>query len=128
MIENKIIVADDIFSNLFLITDILDQLGYEYKAVNNGKKLIEELKTNSSYTLVFTDIEMPVMSGIDVARTIRKDFEFRNIKNIPIIALTAHNINEIEEKLTKIGFNHILSKPYSIEKFDTIIKEYTKQN
>lgn len=125
MVDCKIIIADDIFSNRLLLHNVLEQLGYDATVVDNGKKLVEELERNPEYEIVFTDIEMPVMNGLEVIKYIRKHFD-PPIKNIPIVALTAHNLSEFSGKLNEAGFDDIMSKPYSTDKFGELLKKYLK--
>lgn len=121
MTEKKILVADDIFSNLLLVMSILEEAGYACKTVSDGKKLVKELQCNH-YDLVLTDIEMPVMNGIEAVKYIRTLPEKYN--SIPVIAMTAHNKQEFAAKIENIGFTDIVTKPYSIEKFKEILDKY----
>lgn len=123
MKDRQIIIADDIFSNRLLLHNVLEQLGYDAKVVDNGKKLIDELRQHPDYKIVFTDIEMPVMNGLEVVRTIRNDFS-EPVSKMPVIALTAHNLKEFSGKLAGAGFDDIISKPYSTKKFGELLEKY----
>ncbi len=125
MIENKVILADDIFSNRLLLENVIEQLGYLPTVVDNGKKLIEELEKNDQYEIVFTDIEMPVMNGLEVVRHIRSLNS--PMRNIAVIALTAHNPRDFAGKLNDAGFDDIMMKPYAPNKFEGIMKKYIKK-
>ncbi len=125
MPQINILIADDIFSNLFLVKSIIENAGYYCKAVTNGKKLIEELK-KEKYDIIFTDIEMPVMNGIETVRYIRTKLKHPYC-NIPVIAITARNKYDFSGKITNAGFSDIISKPYSIEKFKTVLDKYVKK-
>jgi len=119
-----ILVADDIFSNQLLIKSIIEDAGYPCKVVSNGQKLVDELK-KQDYAAIFTDIEMPVMNGLETVRYIREDMQNTAI---PIIAMTAHSRGEFMDKVKKAGFSDIITKPYSIEKFKEILARYTQTN
>jgi len=119
----KILVADDIFSNQLLIKSIIELAGYTCKVVANGKLLINEL-LKDEYTVVFTDIEMPVMNGIETVQYIRAKLE-PPLNNIPVIAITAHNLKEFQKKIFEVGFSDVITKPYAIEKFRKILDKYT---
>ncbi len=118
----KILIADDIFSNQLLVKSIIELAGYSCKVVANGKLLIEEL-IKDEYDIVFTDIEMPVMNGIETVKYIRTHLNFP-IKDIPVIAITAHNLSEFSRKIFESGFSDIITKPYAIEKFKKILTKY----
>ncbi len=120
--NKKILVADDIFSNQLLIKSIIEDAGYVCKVVSDGKKLIEAMQENE-YSVIFTDIEMPVMNGIETVDYIRNTL---GNKDIPVIAMTAHGRDEFLERVKDAGFTSIITKPYSIEKFKTILAQYTE--
>ena len=118
----KILVVDDIFTNQLLINSILESMGFESKTVSNGKLAIEEMEKDI-YDIVFMDIEMPVMNGVETTKFIRNNFSEPQ-KSIPIIALTAHNMHEFSENTRTAGFTEIVSKPYSLEKFKGLLTKY----
>jgi len=119
--SNKILIVDDIFSNRLLLSSTLESLGIKSESVGNGQKAIELLE-DEKFGMVFLDIEMPVMNGIETVKHIRK--EMPEINNLPIIALTAHNPTEYGEDINSAGFTEIVSKPYSVEKLSKLIEKY----
>jgi CheY-like chemotaxis protein len=118
----KVIVADDIFSNQLLVKSIIELEGYYCKVVANGKLLVEAYMIDD-YKIVFTDIEMPVMNGIEVLEYIRTKIEVPGTK-IPVIAMTAHNINELPDKIRNSDFDDIITKPYSVDKIRKVLEKY----
>jgi two-component system sensor histidine kinase BarA len=118
----KILIVDDIFSNRLLLSSTLDSIGIESESVVNGQEAIYAIE-KSEFGMVFLDIEMPVMNGIETAQYIRTEMADEYSK-IPIIALTAHNPAEYGSRMNEAGFNEILSKPYSVEKLGNIIEKY----
>lgn len=123
MSKLDILIADDIYANLFLLSSIIQELGHKSKTVTNGKKVIDELNINNKYKLILLDIEMPVMNGIETACHIRTKMG-SEFSEIPIIALTAHNPDDFEDQIQNAKFNDILTKPYSIAKLEKIIDKY----
>lgn len=118
----KILIVDDIFSNRLLLSSTLDSIGIESESVVNGQEAIYAIE-KSEFGMVFLDIEMPVMNGIETAQYIRTEMADEHNK-LPIIALTAHNPEEYGSRMNEAGFNEILSKPYSVEKLGNIIEKY----
>ncbi len=118
----RILIVDDIFSNRLLLSSTLEGIGIESKSVANGLAAIEILE-KEDFNIVFLDIEMPVMNGLETMRHIRKNM-LEPICNMPVIALTAHNPNEYGDEMYLAGFTEILSKPYSIEKIQSLIDRY----
>ena len=114
-----ILVIDDIYTNRLLLGEIIDELGYEYMEANNGRQALE-LMENNDFQLILMDIEMPVMNGLETIDAIRKNKDIK-INSLPVIALTAHNPITFFEDFNAVGFNDLLTKPYSIKKVAAII-------
>jgi CheY-like chemotaxis protein len=121
----KIIVADDYYTNRLLVSEILKNLGHDFIEAENGLQALEALEKNNDIDLVFMDIEMPVMSGLEAMRYIREKLEYPK-NRIPIIALTAHAPGIFTEEDIDKGFNQTLVKPYSIDKIGELLKGYNK--
>jgi CheY-like chemotaxis protein len=117
----NILIVDDIFTNRLLLSEIIRDLGHKYKEVENGKTAIEALE-NDHFDLVLMDIEMPVMNGLETTKYIRTNAPFK-LRDIPVIALTAHNPNLFFDDFKDIGFSQLLTKPYSIQKIQNIIAD-----
>ncbi len=118
----RILIVDDIFANRLLLSEMANSLGCEYSLANNGKEAMEALEKNVP-DIILMDIEMPVMNGLETTRRIRSE---RNpqISNIPVIALTAHNPNDFFDDFNSVGFDELLTKPYSLNKIRDLIEKY----
>jgi len=123
MTNLKILIVDDIYLNQFLLQSAFEEVGLKAKAVSNGKKAVDEIEINN-YDIVFMDIEMPVMNGIEAVKYIRTHFDSPK-KDTPVVALTAHNYYDESTNLNNAGFNEIVYKPYNIDKLIKIIEKYT---
>lgn len=122
MTKLRIIIADDIFTNRLLLSEILEELGYDYFLAKNGKEAVDELVDNE-YDLVLMDIEMPIMNGVEATRYIRESLP--SPKNqIAVIALTAHNPKLFFDDYKNVGFTKLLTKPYSISKIKEVLEAY----
>lgn len=116
----KILIVDDNFHNLFLLQSILMDQNIFCKTANSGKKAIEEF-VKLDYNLIFMDIEMPNMNGIETTNYIRTKFiEPKN--RIPIIAITSHDLDS--EQINSAGFNYVMSKTYNTEKLMEIVNKF----
>ncbi|MFC2103576.1 response regulator, partial [Bacteroidota bacterium] len=87
---------------------ILQAVGYQANAVNNGKEAVEAVIDND-YDLVLMDIQMPEVDGFAATAQIRKLENDK--KDIPIIALTAHAMIGYREKCLQAGMNEYIPKP-----------------
>ena len=123
MKKYNILIVDDILMNRVLLKELLTDISNEIKEAKNGLEAIEILKS-FEIDIVLMDIEMPKMNGLETTRYIRN--EFPPPKNdLPIIALTAHNPNDFFEDFSCVGFNDLLTKPYSFEKVINAIKAFS---
>jgi len=116
-----ILIVDDIVFNRYILREIIRTLGYEYKEADNGKKALEYF-TEFNFDIVFLDIEMPVMNGLETARHIRTNFEFPKNK-VLIYALTAYNPSFIHDELNLTDFDGVVTKPFSLDSIKKIIKK-----
>jgi CheY-like chemotaxis protein len=122
----KILITDDIFTNRLLLSEIVEDLGHEHIEAENGKIAIESLMSNDDINLILMDIEMPVMNGIEATRHIRRMMTPPK-NNIPIVALTAHNPRIFFDNYKDVGFDQLLTKPYSVQKIMNMLEAFIKK-
>ena len=126
----NILVAEDNLANQELITFILKSAGVNFDIASNGKEAVGMFK-NNEYDIVFMDINMPIMDGIEAFRQIR-EYEAEAVDGLvsytPIIALTANAIKGDKEKFLILGMNDYLSKPIEMDKLTTIFDKYLVKN
>lgn len=116
----NILVVDDIYTNRYLLSELIRLTGNEVVLAENGEEAIKVLNSQEIH-LVFMDIEMPVMNGIETTQYIRKEMQ-APLNAIPIIALTAHNPEIFFEDFSDVGFDELVTKPYSVEKIKEMIR------
>jgi len=114
----KVLIAEDNAANRSLIIKILKMLGHEATAVENGISAVETLKL-SEFDMIFMDIQMPEMDGIEATKKIRA---FN--KDIPIIAMTASIIKGDVENCFAAGMNGYVSKPINVDDIGPLIAKY----
>lgn len=102
----RILVAEDVALNQLLIKIILSGFGFKFDIVDNGKMVIEKLKTHE-YDLILMDLQMPEVNGFEAAEYIRQTMKL----NTPIIALTADVTTADVSKCKAHGMNDYISKP-----------------
>lgn len=112
------LVVDDDRISRNLVSIVLKKLGWLVDEAENGPQALQ-LITQSDYQLVLLDLQMHGLSGEETCRRIRSVPKFRTIK---IIAYTAHAFSDDFPRILTAGFDDILTKPVSIQKFaDTIV-------
>ncbi|WP_407357210.1 ATP-binding protein [Methanolobus sp. WCC5] len=114
-----LLVEDDMF-NQEVAREMLVKLGYNPDLVQNGQEAIKALEV-MPYDLVFMDVHMPVMDGLEATRHIR-DPESGVLNNdIPIIALTAHAMQGDRERFIEAGMDDYISKPITLKAFEELL-------
>ena len=117
----RILVVDDIYTNRYLLSELIKLTGNEAIMVQNGKEAIEILE-REKIDIIFMDIEMPVMNGIETTQYIRNEMA-SPLNAIPIIALTAHNPELFFDDYSDVVFDELVTKPYSVEKIKAKIRD-----
>jgi two-component system cell cycle response regulator DivK len=105
-----ILVVDDNEANLRLINAVLKTRGYDLLEARSGEAALEMLAAQRP-SLVLMDVQMPGLSGIDVARTIRA---MPALAELPLVAITAMAMKGDREEIMAAGFNDYLAKPYKM--------------
>lgn len=121
--NTRILLAEDNSANQMVIKSILEFASLQVDVVANGYEAIEAV-TTLPYDIVLMDISMPEMDGMTATKEIRKLNS--NVKNIPIIALTAHTLSGDKERFIAAGMNDYLSKPINRTATLTCIAHWTK--
>jgi signal transduction histidine kinase/ActR/RegA family two-component response regulator len=116
----RILVVDDRQENRSLLLSLLKPLDFEVAMAKNGEQglsVAHQLKPD----LILTDIMMSVKTGLTMTREIR---EIPEIKDVPIIAISASLMEMMEETCLRAGCNAFLSKPIDRQKLLSLLKEY----
>lgn len=120
--HNRILIVDDVEINQELAKMIVVSKGFEVDIASNGEQAVDAVSRNE-YDLVFMDIHMPVMDGIEATKAIRS-LPDKQRSSIAIVALTA-NVGLSQADYKEIGFNESLSKPVSDKIITDVIRRYT---
>jgi len=123
----KILLVDDNKVNQLVANGILEELGLEADVANNGREAIEMLKqaSDSPYTLVLMDCQMPEMDGYEATEAIRSGEAGEIYKEIPVIAMTANAMDGDKEKCIVSGMDDYLSKPIDPLKLEDMLEKYS---
>ena len=111
----RILIVEDQPMNQKIVSMMLEKLGYQVDITNNGREGADAVTQGSdgAYDLVFMDLQMPVMGGIDAAKEIRGNFLLP--KQPVIIAMTGHALTGVREDCKAAGMDEFLTKPVSID-------------
>lgn len=122
---SRLLVVEDNEINQEIIVELLEQYGLTVRTVENGLEAVNLLK-EESFDLVFMDLQMPVMGGLEATENIRA-FADDRISGIPIIALTANAMADDRERCNEVGMNGFLSKPIDISALQTTLLQWLPQ-
>lgn len=120
-VKHSVLVVDDNDINLSLMMALLDNLGVSAFAASDGFEAIELCK-QTHFSLIFMDIQMPGMDGIETMRRIRELDELHLHGHI--VALTAYALPHEQENFLKQGFQRLLTKPIDEQKLVDILGLY----
>ncbi len=117
----KILLAEDNAINQKVAIRMIEKFGFKADAVSNGIEVMEALK-NIKYDLIFMDIHMPEMDGIESSTKIISEFTEEN--RPIIIAMTADLFGDIREKCFNAGMQDFISKPVKISELQNILVKW----
>ena len=112
-INASILLVEDNVVNQHVAQSMLQKLGLDVEVADNGMEAIKALKAKK-YDLIFMDVQMPEMDGLEATRQIRKMQEFSR-EHVTIIAMTAHAMQDDRQRCLEAGMDDYISKPIKIQ-------------
>ena len=125
----KILLAEDNPVNQKLANRLFEKMGYGIDIAANGIEVLEAIQ-KQSYDLIFMDVQMPEMDGLEATRQIRaieqsRQTELSNLaKSMQIIAITANAMQDDREKCLASGMNDFIAKPFKVEQIQAAIEKW----
>lgn len=114
----KILVVDDKESVTIILKQMLEQGGYEVEVATNGEEALEIMK-KGRFDMLITDINMPVMNGVELLNKTRELFP-----KMPVIFITAYGKDKIIIDAVKVGLSDFIEKPFRMEDILKTVKEH----
>ena len=122
--KKKILVVDDNADSRELVMKVLKNKGYLLSAAVDGEDALSKI-TADKPDLILMDISMPKIDGHELTRRIKQQEELRDIK---VIALTAHAMKGDKEKALAAGCIGYIAKPINVRKFSEQIQNYLSES
>jgi signal transduction histidine kinase/DNA-binding response OmpR family regulator len=116
----RLLVVEDNLVNQRIVSAILRKKGYTIEIANHGQEALEKLESGD-FALVLMDIQMPVLDGLETTRRIRRTDPLRNL---PIVAMTAHAMTGDRERCLAAGMNAYVSKPVNPAHLIATVESY----
>ena len=123
----RILLVEDIELNRMLAETVLGEAGFNVESVTDGCDAVDAIKNKPEnyYDLVLMDIQMPVMNGYEATRAIRA-LRRADVKNLPIIALSANAREEDKRMSYESGMNAHVAKPFEVGSLISTIRGYVE--
>jgi two-component system, cell cycle response regulator DivK len=121
-ISKKILVVEDNEDSRELVVKILKNKGYEMIEASDGEEALQKAISERP-SLILMDISIPKIDGYEVTKRLKSMDE---LKEIPIVALTAHAMKGDREKFISVGFEGYISKPINIRELPEQIRAYLR--
>jgi signal transduction histidine kinase/DNA-binding response OmpR family regulator len=119
----KVLVTEDNIINQKLIKRVLEDHGITVELANNGLEAFEK-RRNNDYDLLFMDIQMPVMDGIEATHEILDFEEDEEVSHVPIVALTANALKGDRERFLAEGMDEYITKPIETTELLYILNKF----
>jgi HAMP domain-containing protein/CheY-like chemotaxis protein/signal transduction histidine kinase len=117
--HKKVLVVDDDVRNIFALTSVLEKHKMQVVYAENGRKGIEIIRNTPDLNVVLMDVMMPEMDGYETMRAIR---QVNELKDLPIIALTAKAMKGDREKCIEAGASDYITKPVETEQLMSLLR------
>ena len=122
----KILVVDDNEVNQRLAILIFRKMGFKCDVSSDGKEAFE-MYQKKAYDLIFMDLQMPVMGGLESTKLIRAfENDSETLKRATIIALTGSELQENRESCIEVGMDDFIEKPMRVETLNKFIHPLVK--
>ena len=121
----RVLLVEDIELNREIAEMILAEAGFVVESAPDGTDAVAmmEKAEENYYDVVLMDIQMPVMNGYEATRIIR-NMPRNDVKDLPIIAMTANALEEDKEAALKNGMNAHIAKPIDMDVFISVLEQF----
>jgi CheY-like chemotaxis protein len=119
LIGRRVLVVDDDARNLFALSRILTGAGMVVDSATNGKMGVDKLQAPGGFDVVLMDVMMPVMDGLEAIRLIRG---MAQLRDLPVIALTAKAMKKDHQECLAAGASDYLAKPIDAEQLLALLR------
>lgn len=116
----KVLIVEDNELNMKLFNDLLEAHGYTTLQTKDGREALDIARLHRP-DLILMDIQLPEVSGLEITKWLKEDEELRNI---PVVAVTAFAMKGDEEKIRQGGCQGYIAKPISIAGFMKVVEHH----
>jgi signal transduction histidine kinase/CheY-like chemotaxis protein len=129
----NVLVADDAPTNRLILTELLKEAGHSVVCVENGLEMVNVIRESihclpgaQQFDIILTDVQMPLLDGLNATRKIRELEEtiYGRVR-IPIVAVTAHAMTEETSRMAEFGVDDVVTKPLDPTRLGDVIQRLT---
>jgi CheY-like chemotaxis protein/HPt (histidine-containing phosphotransfer) domain-containing protein len=119
----QVLLVEDSVFNQMVATSLLEDAGHQVTVASHGNEALEQLE-EGSFDLILMDCQMPVLDGFETTKKIRsREFRLGRART-PIIALTAHALQDDKKRCLSVDMDDYLSKPYSPDELLAVVDRW----
>ena len=122
--EKVVLVVEDFEDNRFMMRRLLEMSGYRVVEAVNGQEAVEAA-LRFTPDLILMDLSLPLLDGLAATRRIR---EQSPLKNVPIVAVSAHDTADFHADALAAGCNEYVTKPIDFDELEILLQRLTTQN
>lgn len=120
--SKRILIVDDNPNMSVLLSDILEIFEYQGTQAEDGEEALEKLNSEE-YAMVFTDLRMPKMDGIDLLKAIKDKHP-----NLPVVVITGYSLGETQNILLAQQADGFLNKPFKVNEIKDLLEKLLNFN
>ena len=117
--EKTLLLVEDTEDNRFMMRRLLEMEGYRVVEARNGEEAVKVAKDEKP-ALILMDLSLPIIDGLAATKLIRRIPEF---KDVPIIAVSAHDTADFQQEALTAGCNSYITKPIDFGELENLITE-----
>jgi two-component system, cell cycle response regulator DivK len=121
--EKTVLIVEDNELNMKLFHDLLEAHGIRTIESRDGRHVLDIARENRP-DLILMDIQLPEISGLEVTKLLKAD---NDLRNIPVIAITAFAMKGDEQKIREGGCEDYISKPISVSRFIEVVENHLQR-
>lgn len=123
-LQKTVLVVEDFEDNRFMMRRLLEMSGYRVVEAVNGQEAVEEaVRVNPD--LILMDLSLPLLDGLAATRRIREQL---GLKNVPIVAVSAHDTADFHADALAAGCNEYVTKPIDFDELEILLQRLTMNN
>jgi len=116
----KFLVVDDCYINRIIIKTLLERNNYQVDEAADGKKVLDLIENGKCYDIIWLDIQMPIVDGIECAKRLRNILNYSG----KIIGVTSYADKKSYESCISAGMDDVIAKPITEENIIEVAKKY----